>query len=95
VVAFGVEDAQMGTEALAVIAELRGEYERERALKTQREIQKLILSTIGIAPRFVFTVPERWIVKSTAGKISRRETRVRFLQEKENLLRGVLEPEYK
>jgi hypothetical protein len=29
----------------------------------------------------VKVVSERWIVKSTAGKISRRETRQRFLQE--------------
>jgi acyl-CoA synthetase (AMP-forming)/AMP-acid ligase II len=94
VVAFGVEDSQLGTEALAVIAELRGEYRREHAQSMQREIQKLILSTIGIAPRFVFAVPERWIVKSTAGKISRRETRLRFLEEKQNLIQGILQTGY-
>lgn len=90
VVAFGVEDNELGTEALTVIAELRGEYRREHARLVQRDIQKLVLSAIGIAPRYVFAVPERWIVKSTAGKISRGETHVRFLQEKENLVRGIL-----
>ena len=94
VAAFGVEDSELGTEALTVIAELRGEYRRDHAQLVQRDIQKLILSTIGIAPRYVFAVPERWIVKSTAGKISRRETQVRFLQEKENLVRGVLHNGY-
>lgn len=94
VAAFGVADSELGTEALTVIAELRGEYRREHAQLVQRDIQKLILSTIGIAPRYVFAVPERWIVKSTAGKISRRETQVRFLQEKENLVRGILHTEY-
>jgi len=90
VAAFGVEDSEVGTEALTVIAELRGEYCREHAQLVQRDIRRLVLSTIGIAPRYVFAVPERWIVKSTAGKISRRETRVRFLQEKENLVQGIL-----
>src|SRR5262249_27183428 len=88
-VAFGVEDTALSTEALAVIAELRGEYSREKAQRVQRDIKMAILSAIGIAPRYVFAVPERWIIKSTAGKISRSETRMRFLQEKENLLRGI------
>ena len=78
----------MGTETLAILAELRGEYDRARAQGLQREIQKLVVATIGLAPRFVFVVPERWIVKSTAGKISRRETRVRFLEERQNLVQG-------
>jgi acyl-CoA synthetase (AMP-forming)/AMP-acid ligase II len=88
VVAFGITDEQLGTEALAVIAELRGDYDRARALAVQREIQRLIVATIGLAPRFVFVAPERWILKSTAGKISRRETRARFLRERENIARG-------
>jgi acyl-CoA synthetase (AMP-forming)/AMP-acid ligase II len=94
VVAFGVDDSDNGTEALAVIAELRGEYRPEQARLLQRDIKTLVLSTIGIAPRHVFVVPERWIVKSTAGKISRIETRVRFLKEKENLVRGTISNEY-
>jgi len=81
VVAFGTQDAQVGTENLAVVAEMRGEFQDEKAKKMEREIQSLVLSAIGIAPRFARVVPERWIVKSTAGKISRRETSLRFLAE--------------
>ena len=90
VVAFGIQDDKYGTEALAVVAELRGEYERQLATGMQRKIQKLVLTTIGVAPRYVEVVPERWIVKSTAGKISRRETRTRFLAE---FGRGDMAPE--
>ncbi|MBN8730692.1 MAG: AMP-binding protein [Acidobacteria bacterium] len=82
VVAFGVEDEQQGTESLAIVAELRGEYSSQAATAVARDIQRLVLSSIGIAPRFVHVVPERWIVKSTAGKISRRETRQRFNEER-------------
>jgi acyl-CoA synthetase (AMP-forming)/AMP-acid ligase II len=81
VVAFGVQDEKFGTEALSVVAELRGEFDRKRANELQRAIQKLVLTTIGVAPRYVNVVPERWIVKSTAGKISRRETTQRFIHE--------------
>jgi acyl-CoA synthetase (AMP-forming)/AMP-acid ligase II len=82
VVAFGVEDQEYGTEALTIVAEMKEGLEASAAKPLETEIRKLILATIGIAPRYVAAVPQRWIVKSTAGKISRRETRERFLREK-------------
>jgi fatty-acyl-CoA synthase len=84
VVAFGVEDAEQGTEVLCVIAELRGDYDAKRASALALQIRGLVISAIGVAPRYVWVKPERWIVKSTAGKISRKETRVRFLEERQN-----------
>ena len=81
VVAFGVADNQQGTENLAIVAEMRGEFDPAVAKTIEREIHRTVLAGIGIAPRFVRVTPERWIVKSTAGKISRRETRLRFLEE--------------
>ena len=82
VVAFGVEDDQQGTENLAIVAEMRSEFDPAVAKTIEREIHRTVFASIGIAPRFVRVTPERWIVKSTAGKISRRETRLRFLEEK-------------
>ncbi|MBZ5567263.1 MAG: AMP-binding protein [Acidobacteriia bacterium] len=81
VVAFGVAHEEYGTEMVAVVAEMRGEYEPARARSLEQEIRSLVLAAIGIAPRWVSVVPERWIVKSTAGKISRHDTRERFLHE--------------
>ena len=88
-VAFGVMDDELGTETLAILAELRGEFDSNGASRLQTEIRKLVVSSIGIAPRYVYVLPERWIVKSTAGKISRRETRARFEQHREQLARGL------
>jgi fatty-acyl-CoA synthase len=82
VVAFGIEDQSYGTQTLAIIAEVRGEFEGDAALDLETAIRKLVLATVGIAPRYVTVVPQRWIVKSTAGKISRRETRERFIRER-------------
>jgi len=82
VVAFGVPDEQYGTESVAVVAEMRGEFNAAKASAIERHVQKLVLSTVGIAPRYAAVVPERWIVKSTAGKISRRDTRERFARER-------------
>lgn len=82
VAAFGVVDELYGTESIAVVAEMRGEFDAQAAETLERQIMKLVVSAIGIAPRYVAVVPERWMVKSTAGKISRKETRERFKRER-------------
>src|SRR5215469_10800021 len=81
VVAFGLDDEARGTESLAVVAEMRGEFTSAAASELELQIRRLIPSALGIPLRHVLITPERWILKSTAGKISRRETRLRFLQE--------------
>lgn len=82
VVAFGVEDKEFGTQGLAVVAEMKDEFSEDTALQLETTIRKLVLTAIGTAARYVSVVPQKWIVKSTAGKISRRETRERFLRER-------------
>jgi fatty-acyl-CoA synthase len=82
VVAFGVEDEDYDTQSLAVVVETKSTKDEEDVAQIDAAIRKLVLTNIGVAPRYVFVVPQRWIVKSTAGKISRRETRDRFLREK-------------
>ena len=82
VVAFGVEDTQYGTQSLAVVAEMKNDFNEDEAQRLDADIRKMVLTTMGVAPRHVAVVPQKWIVKSTAGKISRRETRERFLREK-------------
>jgi fatty-acyl-CoA synthase len=82
VVAFGVEDKDYETQSLAVVAETKVDAGEQEASRVEAAIRKLVLTNIGVAPRYVAVVPQRWIVKSTAGKISRRETRERFLKEK-------------
>jgi fatty-acyl-CoA synthase len=79
-VAFGIENAYE-TESLIVVAEMKGSFDRGRATALEKEIAGMVMAAIGVGPRTVRVVPERWIVKSTAGKISRRETRERYLRE--------------
>lgn len=81
VASFGVIDEKNGTESLVVVAELRGDFDPDKAQLVERAIHQAVLTNIGIAPRQVLVVPDRWIVKSTAGKIARLETRARFLRE--------------
>ena len=86
VVAFGVEDKEFGTQSLAIVAEIKGDFNEDAAFQLEAAIRKLVLTAIGTAARYVSVVPQRWIVKSTAGKISRRETRERFVRERNESL---------
>ena len=79
VVAFGVDNDDLGTQSVVVVAEMVGEFDPLRASRLEQEVRRLIIASLGIAPRYVSIVPQRWVVKSTAGKISRRDTRNRFL----------------
>jgi fatty-acyl-CoA synthase len=83
VVAFGVDNEELGTQSIGVVAEMSGEFDFAKVGHMEKEIQSLIIASLGVAPRFVKVVPQRWIVKSTAGKISRRDTRNRFLEEQQ------------
>jgi fatty-acyl-CoA synthase len=81
VVAFGMDNPMQGTESVAVVAEMQGDFDSGRAKDIEREIRQLLWAVLGIVPCHVKLVSQRWIVKSTAGKISRCETRQRFLRE--------------
>jgi len=81
IVAFGVDNEEFGTQSIAVVAEMAGEFDEAKAGELEQEVRRLVIASLGVAPRFVSVVPQRWVVKSTAGKISRRDTRNRFLAE--------------
>jgi fatty-acyl-CoA synthase len=83
VVAFGVDNEELGTQSIGVVAEMSDEFDSAKVDRMEKEIQSLIIASLGVAPRFVKVVPQRWIVKSTAGKISRRDTRNRFLEQQQ------------
>ncbi|MFQ5739484.1 MAG: AMP-binding protein [Acidobacteriota bacterium] len=84
-VAFGLEDPDLGTEDLVVVAEVVEEAHLEQKPRIAVEIRRDILAIIGVAPRFVQIVPPRWVVKSTAGKPARSTNRVKFLKERPEL----------
>jgi acyl-CoA synthetase (AMP-forming)/AMP-acid ligase II len=82
VVAFGIDDEELGTQSIGVVAEMSGVFDPELARNIETEIRALITAALAIAPRYVSVVQQRWIVKSTAGKISRADTRARFIEER-------------
>jgi len=77
VVAFGEEDEKMGTEQIAVIAESKTETEKEK-----NDLRLAILKAgmaIDVNIHKVYLVPSRWLIKSSAGKPSRKANKERIL----------------
>jgi len=79
VVAVGIEDPATGTEQVCVIAEadLNGADQKAKAERAIAEAVMQIDVTVG----WVFLTPPRWLIKSSAGKPSRKLNRERALIE--------------
>jgi fatty-acyl-CoA synthase len=79
VVAFGLEDAETGTEQICVIAETA--FNEEKALKALRRAIVETSMGIDITVSRVYLAPPRWLIKSSAGKPSRNANRDRAVEE--------------
>jgi fatty-acyl-CoA synthase len=86
-VAMGLFNPELGTEDIAVVAEVEKEELLANALPIEREIRASVLAQMGTAVRFIFLKPPKWIVKSTAGKPARSATREKLLREHPDLQR--------
>ncbi|NKC33568.1 AMP-binding protein [Falsiroseomonas selenitidurans] len=78
-VAFGIDSDQTGSEELILVAEhdaASGIPEAECRAAISRHLERVFL----VKPRDVRVVPDRWLVKSTSGKISRDANRRRYLE---------------
>ena len=77
-VALGIEQNETGSQSLVIIAEIdRSRDVPERQLK--REILQVLESTINIVPRAIKIVDSGWLVKTTSGKIGRKENAKKYL----------------
>lgn len=78
-VAFGIESDQTGSEELVLVAE-QDEAAGITAAESRAAISRLVTESFLVKPRDVRIVADRWLVKSTSGKISREANRHRYLE---------------
>ncbi len=81
VVALGIYNPDLGTEEIAVVAEVEADELLAHASGIERELRSRIVSGLGVAARTIILKPPKWIVKSTAGKPARSTTREKLLLE--------------
>ncbi len=79
VVALGLESAQTGSEELVIISEHDPAAGRD-AQSVRADISRTVAQLFLVVPRDVRVVEERWLVKSTSGKISRSENATKYVQ---------------
>jgi len=77
VIAFGEEDEKMGTEQVAVVAETKVESDEEKKNLRMKILKAGMAIDINIHK--VYLVPPRWLIKSSAGKPSRKANKERLI----------------
>ena len=81
VIAFGEENRELGTEHVSVLAE-SGITDDERQRKLKMDIIEAAMA-IDVSITNVYFVPPRWLIKSSAGKPSRKANKERILSSSE------------
>jgi hypothetical protein len=83
VVAFGLDNQVTGSQDLIIVAERdpKGNAEADAAAA---RVAELVHAMFLIKPRDVRVVEERWLVKSTSGKISRDVNRRKYESQFQN-----------
>jgi acyl-CoA synthetase (AMP-forming)/AMP-acid ligase II len=82
VVAFGVPDDRLGTEAIVIVAEVDTEDEDVRN-QIGRDIRMRVAQQTETAVNNVLLVDAKWLHKTSSGKIARGANRDKYLQEME------------
>lgn len=79
-VVFGVFDEKDGTELIAVVAEVDTTDEAERKSIFQ-DIKQTVATQTTVTVNYVHLVEDKWLIKTSSGKIARSANRDKWLQE--------------
>ncbi|MBK8432927.1 MAG: AMP-binding protein [Chloroflexi bacterium] len=77
VVVFGVPDEREGTELVAVVAELTAEGQANPTAM-QRAIRQAVAQQAQVTASYVHLVDERWLIKTSSGKLGRAANRAKW-----------------
>ena len=80
VVVFGVYNQELGTEDVVLIAEVHTDDTEKREWISE-QIRQMVTRGSAIALRQVVLVGEKWLIKTSSGKIARPANRKKFLEE--------------
>jgi acyl-CoA synthetase (AMP-forming)/AMP-acid ligase II len=78
-VAVVVNDDRSGTQKFAIIAEPEN-FENAVLKDAKKAIMARVYNSVGVAPHVIHFVPQGWLVKTTSGKISRKENLKKLME---------------
>ncbi len=80
-VAFGVFDPKLGSEMVVMVCEIENSITKDQErFELELLLRKMIVQQSEIALSDVRLVGERWLIKTSSGKISRSANREKYLQ---------------
>jgi fatty-acyl-CoA synthase len=80
-VAFGLFDERIGSEVVVMVAELLPEDERPEPAEIERDLRRQIVEQTEITLSDVRLVEQRWLIKTSSGKIARSDNRQKYLRQ--------------
>ena len=80
--AFGVFNERVGSENLILICEISDILNDAEISNIKIEISTLLQSTIEIVPKQIKFVELGWLMKTSSGKVGRKENKAKYLREK-------------
>ena len=80
-VVFGVPDEREGTELIAVVAEVNGPETVDRK-EIAKRIRQEIVRQSTVTASFVDLVGDKWLIKTSSGKIARAANRDKWIAER-------------
>jgi len=79
--AFGVYDSRVGSESMILVCEVASELNDDEIQIIKSNINKLLQSTIEVIPRKIKFVNPGWLMKTSSGKVGRKENKAKYLRE--------------
>ena len=79
-VAFGLFDERIGSEVVVMVAELQDDLNGRTPLEIERELRQQVVAQTEVTLADVRLVEDRWVIKTSSGKIGRADNRKKYLQ---------------
>jgi acyl-CoA synthetase (AMP-forming)/AMP-acid ligase II len=76
--AFGIHDSKVGSETLILVCEKNSSVEAISNKQIKTDIINIIFSTIEVIPKKIVLVEPGWLVKTSSGKVSRKENKAKY-----------------
>jgi len=80
-VAFGLFDDRIGSEVIVMVAELVSDLDGRTPADIERDLRQQVVAQTEVTLADVRMVEERWVIKTSSGKIGRADNRTKYLQQ--------------
>jgi len=80
-VAFGLFDQRIGSEVIVMVAELQPDLDGITPAQIERDLRQQVVAQTEVTLADVRLVEDRWVIKTSSGKIGRADNRQKYLEQ--------------